>query len=94
MSEDIKIVLSQGPDGTDEATATEALNTCVGNTVDAIALLWERAKPSSSTKLPDKPTFLDPVAAKWASVRDISDSISECVHIARQKQTPPPPPQQ
>lgn len=78
----MKIVLAQCPEGVDDATAAEALTACVGNTVDAIALLWERATPRLKTADPrgQKPEFLDPVAAKWASVRDISDSIQIARH--------------
>ena len=77
---EIQMMLSQCPEGVDESMAAEALNACVGNTVDAIALLWERANPRLNKKDHGKPHFLDQEAAKWASVRDISDSISIARH--------------
>lgn len=70
---DIDIVLKQAPENVTKTAAQEALTICVGNITDAIALLWERTAPASTTQ--SHTIFLDPQQEKWASVRDISDSI-------------------
>lgn len=66
---DITAVLQQSPEHVTRETAAEALSVSAGNVANAIALMWDRAAPQ-------KDPSLDPVQAKWASVRDIADSIS------------------
>jgi hypothetical protein len=70
VPDDVELVLSQAPAKVTRETAEEALTCVGGNLAEAVALLWDRAAP------PVKQVTLDPVQAKWASVRDIADSIS------------------
>ena len=78
----VDLILSQAPDNTDKAIAEEAFNIAGGNIADAIAYLWDRT-------LPQKPTAsFDPVQAKWASIRDIADSITVATHEYRNRPSP------
>ena len=67
---DVDIVLAQAPESASRETVEEAITVAGGNISEAIALLWDRASPK-------KEVSLDPIQAKWASVRDIANAVSE-----------------
>ena len=74
-TDDVAIVLSQAPESVTREAAEEALTISAGNIAEAISLLWDASKPAPPTSI------TDPTQAKWASVREIADSIcSAYVH--------------
>jgi hypothetical protein len=81
VKNDIDVVLAQAPDGVTREAATEALVLSCGDVAQAIAMLWS-SKPTDITA--SKPEFLvDSVQQKWASVREIADSITDTREIHR-----------
>jgi hypothetical protein len=77
---DVDLVMAQAPASCTKETVEEALMQCAGDHVEAIKMLWERDAGITS-KQATKP-IIDPIQAKWASIRDIADSISNArVHL-------------
>ena len=73
---DVDLVLAQAPTGVSVETATEALVMTCGDVAEAIKLLWDTAQPVCQGNAVKPPDFaLDPSQRKWASVREVADSI-------------------